>query len=121
MADIINSIEELLGEKVTSEHSLGGGCIANARRIETEKGNFYFLKSYSHGGSVILQNEANGLNELIKAGTIRIPKVILCEDTYLLMEYIESGSKVSNFSEIFGRQFAQMHRYKGEQFGFFEE
>lgn len=121
MADIINSIEKFLGEKITSERSLGGGCIANARRIQTESGKLYFLKSYSHGGSAILQNESNGLNELIKAGSIRIPKVVLCSDSFLLMEYIESGSKVSNFSEIFGRRFAQMHRYKGEQFGFFED
>lgn len=121
MADIINNIEEFLDEKVTSERSLGGGCIANARRIQTESGKSYFLKSYSHGGSVILQNESNGLNELVKAGSIRIPKVVLCDNSFLLMEYIESGSRVSNFSEIFGRQFAQLHRFKGEQFGFFED
>jgi fructosamine-3-kinase len=121
MGNAISSIENYLGEKVTSERSLGGGCIANARRIETENGKAYFLKSYSHGGSTILQNESNGLKEIGKADSIRIPEVILCDDSFLLMEYIESGSRVSNFSELFGRQFAQMHKYKGKKFGFFED
>ena len=105
MADIISSIENFLGENVKSEISLGGGCIANARRIETESGRSYFLKSYSHGGSKILQNESNGLIELKKADAIRIPEVILCDDTFLLMEYIDSGSRVKNFSELFGIEY----------------
>jgi fructosamine-3-kinase len=121
MADIVERIENFLGEKISSEHSLGGGCIANARRIEMESGKSYFLKSYSHGGSAILRNEANGLKELRKAAAIRIPEVIMCDDTFLLTEYIESGYRIKNFSEVFGKQFALMHRYKGKRFGFYED
>ncbi|MCK5087613.1 MAG: fructosamine kinase family protein, partial [Melioribacteraceae bacterium] len=107
------------GEKIISDRSVGGGCIADARIIQTESGKKYFLKSYGSNSSILL-NEANGLKELAKADAVRIPKVIFCEETFLLLEHIEGGNKKSNFSEEFGRQFAQMHKYTGEQFGFYE-
>ena len=112
-------IEENIGEKIISDRSVDGGCIADARIIQTESGKKYFLKSYGSNSSILL-NEANGLKELAKADAVRIPKVIFCEETFLLLEHIEGGNKKSNFSEEFGRQFAQMHKYTGEQFGFYE-
>ena len=112
-------IEERLLEKIVSKISVGGGCIANACIITTESGNKYFVKSYG-SNKEILRNETNGLKELAKAKTIRIPKVIILDDEFLLLEFVEQGKRNRNFSSDFGCQYAQMHKFKGKKFGFFE-
>ena len=112
-------IEKRLSEKIISKISVGGGCIANACIITTESGNKYFVKSYG-SNKEILRNEANGLKELAKASAVRIPEVVILDDDFLLLEYIEQGRKSKTFSAEFGRQYAQMHKFKGEKFGFFE-
>lgn len=116
---MLNDIEILLGEKIISSSALGGGCIANSSVIKSELGNKYFLKSYNSDNSILF-NEANGLKELTKANAIRIPKVILVTEQYLVLEFISSGQRKQNFSELFGQQFAQMHRMTSDQFGFYE-
>lgn len=112
-------IEQRISEKIISKVSVGGGCIANACIITTETGNKYFVKSYG-SNSQILKNEANGLKELAKANAIRLPEVIVFDDDFLLLEFIEQGRRSKNFSTEFGRQFARMHKLKGEKFGFYE-
>lgn len=114
-------IEALLGEKIKSEKSLGGGCIGNASKINVESGKSYFIKTYPGSGSKILQNEANGLNELSKAGAIKTPRVIAVNNNFLILEFIEAGKKTSEFMKRFGYEFANLHKYKTEQFGFFED
>lgn len=113
-------IEEILDEKVVENSSIGGGCIADARKIRTESGREYFIKSYSGTGNSILRNEANGLKELGKARAVRIPDVIYFDEHYLVLEYINTGKRGRKFSQEFGRQFAEMHKLTSEQFGFFE-
>lgn len=116
----MKKLEEILNEEIKSSHSIGGGCIANAQKVETVSGKEYFLKSYSGTGSDILRNEANGLKELAAAKAIRIPEVVYHDDEILLIEFIPTGSRRSDLSEVFGRQFADMHRFNSDKFGFFE-
>ena len=67
-----------------------------------------------------MRNEANGLRELKKANAIRIPGVIFFDNEILILEFIKTGNRKNNFSEIFGQQFAEMHKLTSEKFGFFE-
>lgn len=113
-------IEQHIGENIVSDISLGGGCIGDSRVVKTETGIKYFLKSYGSNTRSIIKNEANGLNELAKTKAIHIPKVIYSDEQFLLLEYIEQSSRVSNFSELFGQRFAMMHKYTSEEFGFYE-
>ena len=117
----MRNLEEILKEKIIANNSLGGGCIADSRKIKTESGKEYFVKSYSGSGNNILQNEANGLRELSKSGAIRIPEVIHLDSEILVLDYIKTGSRKSNFSESFGQQFAEMHKVNSEMFGFYED
>ena len=64
-AEIVTRIEDWAGEKITGTQSIGGGCIANARRVQTESGRLFFLKSGFDNS--MFRNEANGLRELAKA------------------------------------------------------
>ncbi|MDX1700955.1 MAG: fructosamine kinase family protein [Melioribacteraceae bacterium] len=119
MDNIHKKLEEELHQKVTSYTSLGGGCIGNALKVITENGNKYFVKSYEN--SKMHKAEANGLNELKTANAIRIPRVLKFNDDFLFLEFIESAPPVNDFSQKFGRQFAQLHKTVGRSYGYFED
>ena len=122
MDDKIKSkIENLIGTTITDTRSLSGGCISNANRINTKDGNSFFLKyNYSPGKNMFIA-EAHGLQELDKAGVIKIPKVVGFDKDFILLELINSSGKTKNFSEDFGRKFAQLHKFNNENYGFYED
>lgn len=117
--DIIARIEDWADEQISWTQSIGGGCIANARRITTGSGRSFFLKSGFDNS--MFRNEANGLRELAKAKSVRVPEVQLQGDGFLLLEFIPQGGRKRDFFEDFGRRFARMHRYHAEYFGFYED
>ena len=114
MGTILRKLENILKEKIISSNYIGGGCIADAKKITTESGNPYFVKQYVK--SEIHRTEANGLKELTKANAIRIPKVIAITNDFLLLEFIETGSRRNDFSKLFGRKFANMHKTTSNKF-----
>jgi fructosamine-3-kinase len=114
-------IEERLNQKVKSFIPLSGGCISNAYKITTMEGLNYFLKYNASGSNDMFVKEANGLNELAKANTLRVPKVISFSEDIILLEFILTGNKNKNFFEDFGRDFAELHKFTSEAFGFFED
>ncbi len=116
----MNNLEEILNEKVTSNSFLGGGSIADSQKIRTSSGKEYFVKSYSQSKSNILKNEVNGLIEIQKSKSIKTPQIIYYDDDILILEFIKSGRKNKNFSELFGIQLTAMHRLKSDKFGFYE-
>jgi fructosamine-3-kinase len=118
---IYNAIEEKLSKKINSVRSVGGGCINDAEIIGDEAGNYYFLKKNLSSPADMFFKEANGLNELIKASVIRVPKPIIVDERFLLMEYIKSTTRSKHFDENFGRAFARLHKFVGECFGFYED
>ncbi|MBF0279011.1 MAG: fructosamine kinase family protein [SAR324 cluster bacterium] len=118
---ILKQIENWAGSAVKNGIPLGGDSAAQTRKVILESGKIYFLK-YSRQNATFSQ-EANGLEELRKAEIMRVPEIFLCEDNFLLLEFIESHSErpSSGFFSDFGRQFALLHRKKGETFGFYED
>jgi protein-ribulosamine 3-kinase len=120
MNQILNNLEEKLGEKIKSTQAISGGSIADARLIEMESGKKYFLKTGAHSPKMF-RAEANGLKEIEKAGVIRVPHIFVVEPDFLLMEYIRPSTQKAHFFERFGRQFAELHNSKSAQFGFFED
>lgn len=113
-------IESALNTRIISSSGLGGGCIGNAQKVKTEPGELLFIKSYPGEEEQIIRNEANGLKELGKSKAVKVPEVLYFDDEFIILEYIESGRPSKSFWEDFGREFAQMHRFNGDQFGFFE-
>lgn len=118
--NIAEKIEQWAGEKIVSRNSVGGGSIASTQSIQTESGKVYFLKTgASHKN--MFPCEAHGLQELEKAGAIKVPHVFHVDDSFLLIEQIKTGRTAGDFFEKFGQQFAGLHRFKGERFGFYED
>ena len=114
-------IEEKLGSKIKSFTSLSGGCISDAFKVLTNDGSSYFLKYNPSTSNHMFIKEANGLKELAKANAIKIPKILSFDEDYILLEYIPTGNKKKKFFEEFGRNFAEMHKYNSESFGFYED
>lgn len=119
MERINNKLENILNEKVKYTNSIGGGCIADSLKVETDSGKLFFVKHYEKPD--IHRTEANGLLELKKANVIVVPSVIYFDDDILVLEYIEEGKRGVNFSEIFGKQIAMLHKYNSDKFGFIED
>lgn len=118
-------MSDALGESVqiTSAHSLSGGCIHNASKIDTNCGSF-FLKWNSDCQSDIFSREAESLTELKKAtdGTVIVPQVLCSKEiddipAFLVMEYLEPGG--SDQPERLGRGLAMVHKYQQADFGFY--
>ncbi len=101
---------------------VGGGCIADAYRVEAEVGVF-FLKL---GGSDVARTfaaEAAGLRLLKSARSpLHVPEIIACEETgpgggFLLLEWIASGAMTPDAWERLGHGLAALHRVAGPSYG----
>lgn len=98
----MKKLEEILKEKVISSSSIGGGCIADSKKIKTESGKEYFVKSYLGAGNSILQNEANGLREIEKTGAIKAPHVIFTIKKFLFLNTSKPGKEKRTFPKFSG-------------------
>jgi len=116
----IKKIESIINEMIIQAAPVGGGCISDSRKITTQSGREFFLKSGNSGNRMFLC-EANGLKELSKAQAIRVPQVIVAADDFLLLEYISQGARTNDFFEKFGQSLARLHRFQADNFGFFED
>lgn len=118
--NLYSKIEAFLHDKVTQVTPVGGGCIAEAKIIQMQSGEKYFVKTLTQTPG-IFQKEAHGLQELAKANGIRVPEVMLADEHFHLMEFIETGTKTPEFFVTFGKLFAKLHKYTAETYGFFED
>jgi len=113
---------------------LGGGCINNASRLDTDNGPL-FLKVNPRTPPGMFEREAEGLNALAaalpspvavlsregrRAGGEgpRVPAVLCFGPDFILQEFIEAGSRRSDFWETLGAQLAALHNTTSPQFGF---
>jgi fructosamine-3-kinase len=100
---------------------VGGGSINDAWRLETEAGRYFLKTNSADRYPSMFAAEADGLRRLREAGPLRVPKVIATgedhDDSYLLLEWVESGTKGPGFWAEFGRGLAQLHRHTQEHFG----
>ena len=113
-------LEKHVNEKVKGFSNVGGGCINNSLKIETEN-KPYFLK-WNHGTYLdMFQKEVEGLGILSKHTSLRIPEVIGAgkadNKSYLLMEWIGSGSTSPNFWEMFAKGLSELHRNSSAHYG----
>jgi fructosamine-3-kinase len=101
-------------------HSIGGGDISAAWRIDTGDG-AVFVKTGSPNSLDMFEAEAEGLRELNAANSIRVPEVLACGESannaFLATEWIEFERPANQTEHLFGQQLAKMHRYSKDRFG----
>ena len=117
--DLNSRLEEILSEPVKSTTTVSGGCIADSYKLELNSGKIFFLKLAQRKNYGIINSEAQGLEELRKVAAINVPKIVSKDTDFLLLEWIEEGNDSTESSmEKLGSQFAELHRFHGDRFGF---
>ena len=115
--------EEFSGRKVTGLKSISGGCINQAFQVTLDDGARLFIKVNQASLREMFAVEFRGLLALQATGCIRVPRPVAWGQSgaicYLVLEWLESGQRSSDFFSILGRSLAEMHLYRGaEAFGF---
>ncbi|KAG7018966.1 Protein-ribulosamine 3-kinase, chloroplastic [Cucurbita argyrosperma subsp. argyrosperma] len=107
--------------QITKISPVGGGCINQANRYDTDAGSFFVKRNRSIGPSMF-EAEALGLSAMYETQTIRVPKPfkfgsLPSGGSYIIMEFIEFGSSRGNQFEL-GRKLAEMHKAGKSDKGF---
>ena len=120
--DLKARLEKILSEPIKSTSFVSGGCIADSRKLQLESGKLYFLKQLRGSSLGAFDAEERGLEELRKSGAVNVPEIVCKGPDFLLLQWIEAGySRSSSSMEMLGRQFAELHRYRGKKFGLSED
>jgi len=108
-------LKEVLGANVTLKKnaSIGGGCINNAQRLDTNQG-AYFLKWNPSIPEDMFALERKGLELLRSADEVKIPAVYghgtIDGKRYLLLEYVEGAPRKPDYWQHYGRAMANLHQ-----------
>jgi protein-ribulosamine 3-kinase len=97
---------------------VGGGCINNGARLETDTGTSFFLKINEGAPADMFPREAEGLEALRVEGAPQVPEPFLWGAGFILMEDLRPAPRRPDYWESFGRQLAVLHENHGERFGF---
>lgn len=116
-------LEKKLGETVRliSSKSITGGDINEAACLQTDKGDFFVKWNNARRYPGMFEAEAKGLALLKEAAELYIPPVVGCDmegsDSFLLLEFVRQGARISRFMEDFGRSLARLHKHSALYFG----
>jgi len=110
-----------LKSNVLTVSPLSGGSISPVFRAELDNGSSVFVKSSPQYDNMFIK-EANGLRELMKGDSLRIPEILYVNEELLILEHMPATSPTgrTKFFEKFGAQLAMLHRTASDQFGFDE-
>jgi protein-ribulosamine 3-kinase len=122
--EIEQSLSATLGGNVClkSPRGVGGGSINQAYRVESSQGPF-FIKLNSADALDMFAAEAEGLEELEQAESLRIPRPlswgVAGQQAFLALEYLELGG--SGSAAALGEGLAALHRVTADQFGWYRD
>lgn len=121
--NIQEKLATVLGvEVVVDNYSyVGGGSINETFKITTNKGPFFVKKNSATRFPGMFEKEATGISLLGDSKEIEVPNIVAVgqgsNDAFLILDFINSGSKSSLFWSKFGAQLASMHKHTTESFG----
>nr|WP_305906924.1 fructosamine kinase family protein [Methylomarinum sp. Ch1-1]MDP4519637.1 fructosamine kinase family protein [Methylomarinum sp. Ch1-1] len=94
---------------------LGGGDINSAYHLQSTEVS-WFIKVNRPTLAFMFEAEAQGLNELAKLKSIRVPTVITYgqseQYSFLVLEHIELGGLRSDSAALLGEQLAALHKHR---------
>jgi len=120
MSDLTSPLRQLIPglSSVREDASVGGGCISDARRVvaRMDDGNTatLFVKSNAESFLDNFQSEWDGLGRLRAAEAIAVPDPMAVGvadgRAWLVLEWVDLGSRGSSFFAQFAEQLAALHR-----------
>ena len=122
--EIEQSLNAALGSSVhlKTQRGLAGGCINQAYRVESSQGPF-FVKLNSADSLDMFTAEAQGLEELSQAASLRIPRPVCWgvadRQAFLVLEHLELGG--SGSAAALGEGLAALHGVTADQFGWYRD
>lgn len=119
---LIDFLSDKTGIKFTEMQPISGGDISSAYLIKSV-GNSFFLKVNNKSfAREMFSAEKKGLEAIKNTQTISVPDVILADSfenqSFLLMEFVESRRPSGNDFKGLGEKLAQLHLCSNNQFGF---
>lgn len=100
---------------------LGGGCINQSCRINSNAGSFFVKFNYSRQYPGMFEAEAKGLQLLRNARCISVPEVLTTLDsgtyTCLIQPFISARLPIPDYWELAGRDLAMLHRTRSDTWG----
>lgn len=111
-----DAVRDIYGEarSVEKRRYVSGGDINEACVLTMDDGSFLFMKANSAAALSNFKAEADGLRRIRETGAIGVPRVLATGtdegSSFLLMEYIIGGRRVSHYWETFAAELAAMHR-----------
>ena len=127
-AEFRAELEQILHQKLGGKSSIHeivevtGGSINEVYRLQTAAGFFILKLNSAQQFPTMFEQEAEGLEAIRKTKTVAVPEVIasghIGYQSFLLLEYIETGSKTPTAMQLLGSQLAQMHQNAAPDFGF---
>ncbi len=106
---------------VISAGNVSGGCINDCYCLNTDSGKYFLKFNNASRYPEMFIVEAEGLHLMEKAVDGSVPLVIAVgeanEISFLLLEWIEPGTRGINFWPDFGKLVAEMHKCSNVKFG----
>jgi fructosamine-3-kinase len=100
--------------------AVGGGCI-NQTYCIAGNGQRFFVKINSADGWDVFAAEAEGLQEIRRSDTLRVPQPVGWghneSHAWLVLEYLDLGVRSDSNPDALGRGLAAMHQFRSNQFG----
>ncbi|MBL4820151.1 MAG: fructosamine kinase family protein [Gammaproteobacteria bacterium] len=95
-----------------------GGCINEINRLTLNKGHSLILKTNNNRPPTFFAAEAAGLDALRRACSLRVPRVIILKEDFLVLEDLGNAPATANYWHILGEGLAELHGNIKPDFGF---
>jgi len=120
--EITQRITAVTGQffRIETIDAVGGGCINQACCI-AGNGQRFFVKINSADGWDMFAAEAEGLEEIHRSDTLRVPRPVCWgrheSHAWLVLEYLDLGARSASNPDALGCGLAAMHQFRSNQFG----
>ncbi|MFI8377395.1 fructosamine kinase family protein [Leeuwenhoekiella sp. NPDC079379] len=102
--------------------SLTGGDINDVYKLSCSDCNYVIKVNDVSAYPNMFKLEAQGLEFIRTSESFPVPDVLTYDNfenlSYLILEYLETGPKNSDFNNVFGSQLAALHKSSSHKFGF---
>ncbi|EHQ24410.1 fructosamine kinase family protein [Mucilaginibacter paludis] len=119
---VVSIIEQRLSELIINTSPMSGGSINQVYSLQTAQKKYVVKVNSKSKFPQMFACEATGLKTIAATATIAIPNVLFFDDageeSFLVLEWIESKRPSQSSFNHLGQQLAAMHTHSAEAFGF---